>query len=221
MCGLRPFGPCYDTTVQRKEKAVCPLPPSPSGEQKQKSSEYLSRQAARRAIWQALVRNGGGNCLRRMLRDFPLPLATAFALLSPERWSKHPREPVVVVCRSIGLLGCLEAFHSVSQLVSPSNLGSAYYFCSAAAALVDPSKAIVVNKQLQRRNPLCDEKSSLCCGFLPHTTTCYFCCCCRCCCRQQHLHHRLPGDKMNFNFKCSCKHHHYHWLNMDIVNYRK
>ena len=88
-------------------------------------------------------------------------------------------------CRSIGLLGCLEAFHSVSQLVSPSNLGSAYYFCSAAAALVaHPSKAIVVNKQLQRKNPLCDEKSSLCCGFDPHTTTCYFGCC------RYHCHQR-------------------------------
>ena len=183
--------------------------PLRSGEQKQKSSEYVSRQAAvRRAVRQAM---------RRMLRDFPLPLATTFALLSPERWSKHPREPVVVVvCRSIGLLGCLEAFHSVSQLVSPSNLGSAYYFCSSAA-LVDPSKAIVVNKQLQRKNPLCDEKSSLCCGFDPHTTTCHFCCCCcrcdncclyfQCCLRQ---HYCLACDKMNFNFKCGCHPlHHY------------
>ena len=189
-----------------------------SGEQKQKSSEYVSRQAAARKAERR-------QAMRRMLRDFPLPLAAAAAPLSPERWSKHLASRWR--CRSsIGLLGCLEAFHSVSQLVSPSNLGSAYYFCSAA--LVDPSKAIVVNKQLQRKNPLCDEKSSLCCGFDPHTTTCHFCCCCcrcdNCLYFQCHWrqHYCLACDKMNFNFKCGCKHHHYQqWLSSAIVNSQK
>ena len=116
---------------------------------------------------------------RRMLRDFPLPLwrrPNAGRSILARQWLLRRRRRGI--CGGggvavVGLLGCLAAFHSVSQLVSPSNLGSAYYYCSGAKG--DSSKANLVNKQLQRKNLLCDEKSSLCCGFAyPKTTTCYY-----------------------------------------------
>ena len=138
--------------------------------------------SSRRSSW----RLGGGAAAtataavawRRMLRDFPLPLwrrPNAGRSILARQWLLRRRRRGI--CGGgvavVGLLGCLAAFHSVSQLVSPSNLGSAYYYCSGAKG--DSSKANLVNKQLQRKNLLCDEKSSLCCGFAyPKTTTCYY-----------------------------------------------
>ena len=144
-----------------------------SGEQKQKSSEYGRQQAdgpigrlaagmasSRRSSW----RLGGGSAAtataavawRRMLRDFPLPLwrrPNAGRSILARQWLLRRRRRGI--CGGgvavVGLLGCLAAFHSVSQLVSPSNLGSAYYYCSGAG---DSSKANLVNKQLQRNEPI-------------------------------------------------------------------
>ena len=171
-------------------------------EAENKSRSHRSTAAGRRAdrsagSWNGSSRRsswwlGGGAAAtataavawRRMLRDFPLPLwrrPNAGRSILARQWLLRRRRRGI--CGGggvavVGLLGCLAAFHSVSQLVSPSNLGSAYYYCSEAG---DSSKANLVNKQLQRKNLLCDEKSSLCCGLAyPQTTTCYYChCCCR------------------------------------------
>ena len=117
--------------------------------------------SSRRSSW----RLGGGAAAtataavawQRMLRDFPLPLwrrPNAGRSILARQWLLRRRRRGI--CGGgvavVGLLGCLAAFHSVSQLVSPSNLGSAYYYCSGAKG--DSSKANLVNKQLQRNEPI-------------------------------------------------------------------
>ena len=102
--------------------------------------------SSRRSSW----RLGGGAAAiataavawRRMLRDFPLPLwrrPNAGRSILARQWLLRRRRRGI--CGGgvavVGLLGCLAAFHSVSQLVSPSNLGSAYYYCSGAGGFIE------------------------------------------------------------------------------------
>ena len=101
-------------------------------------------------------RRGGSMAVawRRMLRDFPLPLwrrPNAGRSILARQWLLRRRRRGI--CGGgvavVGLLGCLAAFHSVSQLVSPSNLGSAYYYCSGAGVLWQIHRKRIWCKEVQ------------------------------------------------------------------------
>ena len=76
-----------------------------------------------------------------MLRDFPLPLwrrpNAGRSILARQWLLRRRRRGICGGVAVVGLLGCLAAFHSVSQLVSPSNLGSAYYYCSEVRGFIE------------------------------------------------------------------------------------
>ena len=151
--GLRPFGPRYDTRMYVTEREGR----SSVGAKRRTKAEVIGVRlqadgpigSSRRSSW----RLGGGAAAtataavawRRMLRDFPLPLwrrPNAGPSILARQWLLRRRRRRGICggggVAVVGLLGCLAAFHSVSQLVSPSNLGSAYYYyCSEVRGFIE------------------------------------------------------------------------------------